>query len=464
MQNNFDLIVVGGGPAGYVGAIKAAQQGAQVALVEGGQVGGTCLNRGCIPTKALMESARLAAQRSRFASLGLEVGETHFHLDAAIARKDRIVYDLVRGLEKTLGSYGIEVIKGTGTVRAPGQVTVGDSNLTAPRILLATGSTVAIPPIPGIKTPGVLTSDEILDLKTLPKRLAIIGGGVIGVEMAGIFAALGSAVHIYEALPRVLPMADQEAGSAMARTLSHQGVKLSAGVAITGIEGEPGAMRLRMGETVAEADLVLVATGRKPRLDAAEPLQNLKRTRNAIITDDRMQTSIPTVAAAGDIVADRPMLAHVAFHEAEVAVENLLGHARRMDYRAVPQCVFGLVDLAQVGLTEEEARAAGHKVKVGRFPMAANGRAMTLGETAGFVKVVSEERYGAVLGIHMVGPHASELLGEATMAVQLEATLEDLAQMMHMHPTVSEAIGEAALVSLGGAFHLPRTRKETTAR
>jgi len=464
VQTEFDLIVVGGGPAGYIGAIKAAQLGARVALVEGDRVGGTCLNRGCIPTKALMESARLSAQRSRFASLGLQTGETHFHLDAAIARKDKIVGDLVRGLEKTLGSYAIEIIPGTGKVLAPGKVGVGEQILTAPRILLATGSTVAVPPIPGIKTAGVVTSDEILDLKTLPGRLAIIGGGVIGVEMAGIFAALGSAVHVYEALPRVLPMTDPEAANAMTRALSHQGVQMSAGVAITGIEGEPGAMRLRMGDAVAEADLILVATGRRPRIDAADPLTDLKRTRSAIITNDHMQTSIPSIAAAGDIVADRPMLAHVAFHEAETAVENLLGHTRRMDYRAVPQCVFGLVDLAQVGQTEEEARQAGHTVKVGRFPMAANGRAMTLGETAGFVKVVSEERYGAVLGVHMVGPHASELLGEATMAVQMEATVHDLAEMMHMHPTISEAIGEAALDLLGGALHLPRSRKGTPTR
>lgn len=463
MQTEYDLIVVGGGPAGYIGAIKAAQLGARVALVEADRVGGTCLNRGCIPTKALMESARLAAQRGRFASLGLETGETRFHLDAAVGRKDRIVGDLVRGLEKTLDSYAIEIIRGTAKVLAPGVVSVNNETLRAARTLLATGSVVSVPPIPGIKGPGVLTSDGILGLKALPQRLAIIGGGVIGVEMAGIFAAMGSAVHVFEALPRVLPMADAEAAGAMVRALSHQGVKLSAGVTITGIEGEPGAMRVRMGDTVHEADLVLVATGRRPRLDGLEALE-LKRTRNAIVTDEHMATSLTGVAAAGDVVADRPMLAHVAFHEAEVAALNLLGHTRRMDYRAVPQCVFGLVDLAQVGMTEAEAQAAGHTVKVGRFPMAANGRALTLGETAGFVKVVAETRYGAVLGVHMVGPHASELLGEAAMAVQMEATVDDLAELMHMHPTVSEAIGEAALDALGGALHLPRTRKETTAR
>lgn len=458
MEKEYDLIVLGGGPAGYVGAIRAAQLGARVALVEEERLGGTCLNWGCIPTKALVESARLYENRKHLAQFGLLAGEIGFDLTVAVGRKENIVTDLVKGLQGLLSSYGITIIKGSGRPVAPDRVAVdGAGAITAPRLLLATGSTAAIPPIPGVDGKGVITSKEALAQQAIPARLAIIGGGVIGVEMAGIFAPLGTEVTLLEALPRILPMADEEATKVMARSLAALGVKIQTGVKVERIEGAIGAKRIHLGDQVVEADLVLIATGRKARLEALQSL-GLNLTRTGVVTDPQMMTNLPGVGAAGDIVAESPMLAHVAFHEAKVAVENLLGHPARMDYRAVPQAVFGPIDLAQVGLTEAEATAAGHTVKIGRFPMAASGRAMTLGETQGFVKVVAEERYGAVLGIHMVGAHASELLGEATLAVQTELTVAELADTMHMHPTLTEGIAEATLAAYTGALHLPRPR------
>lgn len=455
----YDLIVLGGGPAGYVGALRGAQMGAKVALVEHDRVGGTCLTRGCIPTKAMVESARLYARRDQFASFGLQVAGVSLDLATAVQRKDGIVAGLVKGVEGLLKSHGVQVYKGAGTVTAPGQVLVNGETLTTKNLLIATGSQVATPPIPGVDRAGVLTSDEILALTEQPKRLVIIGGGVIGVEIAGIFGAAGTQVTVLEAMPRILPGADPELADLMVRELGANGVAVRGGARVERIEGEPGAMRVILAEGEAiSGDLVLVATGRKPNLAGLEALQ-LKLERGGVVVDDRMLTGIPGVAAAGDVVANRPMLAHVAFHEAQVAVANLLGEPARMDYRAVPQCIFGPADLAQVGLTEEEAAAQGYQVQVGRFPMAFSGRAQTLGETAGLIKIVSDARYGAVLGVHMLGAHTAELLGEATLAVSMEATLDELTATMHMHPTLSEGIMEAALDVTGLALHLPKRRQ-----
>ncbi|HYG58131.1 MAG TPA: FAD-dependent oxidoreductase, partial [Symbiobacteriaceae bacterium] len=319
------------------------------------------------------------------------------------------------------------------------------------------------PPIPGVDGPGVITSDQILSLTEQPDRLVIIGGGVIGVEIAAIFAAVGTRVTVVEAMPRILPGADAELTDLMVRELEHMGVTVRTGAKVQRIEGAPGALRVLVeGGEAAEGDLVLVAAGRRPNLDGLEAL-DLERHKGGIVTDDRMLTRVPGVAAAGDVVAGRPMLAHVAFHEAKVAVENLLGHQARMDYRAVPQCIFGPLDLAQVGLTEAEAVARGYDVKVGRFPMAASGRAQTLGETAGLVKVVSEARHGEILGVHMLGAHAAEFLGEVTLALNLEATLDEVTETMHMHPTLSESILEAMADVHGAALHLPRRRTPAAA-
>ncbi len=454
MSESYDLIVLGGGPAGYSGAIRAAQLGARVALVEGDRLGGVCLNRGCIPTKALVESARLYARRDAFATLGLQCTGLRFDQAAAVQRKDSIVAELGRGLAGVLRSHGIAVYAGKGIAAGPGRVAVGETELTAPRLLLATGSRPALPPIPGLDRPGVLSSDDILDLREQPRRLVIIGGGVIGVEIAGIFAAAGCQVTVAEALPRILPGADAEMAGLMVRELAGLGVQVLTGAGVETVAGGPGAMQVNLvGAEPVAGDLVLVATGRRPNL---EGLEAFGLSPDGVRTDDRMLTAVPGVAAAGDLVAGRPMLAHVAFHEARVAAENLLGHHARMDYRAVPQCVFGPVDLAQVGLTEAEARQAGREIRIGRFPLAASGRAQTLGETAGLVKIISDARYDAVLGVHILGAHAAELLGEAALAVSMEATLQELTETMHMHPTLAEGIAEAALDAAGISLHLPR--------
>jgi dihydrolipoamide dehydrogenase len=456
----YDVVIIGGGPGGYVAAIRAAQLGAKVALVEKERVGGTCLNRGCIPTKALVRSVEVLQLVEEAPAFGVIVEEPAFDFDRIMARKDEIVARLVGGVEGLLKAHQVEVVSGTATIPQTGLVLVratnGDRSLATKNIIIATGSVPARPPIAGLDAPGVLTSADVLELKEAPDSLAVIGGGVIGLEFAGIFHALGTKVTVLEMLPTLLPTVDGELARRYRSHLRRARVEVHLQARVEDIRPEREGLAVRIADSSeeVEAEKVLVATGRVPYTEGLglEEL-GIKRGRGAIVVDEYMATNVPGVYAIGDVTGGT-MLAHLASRQGEVAVENIMGHPVAMDYRAVPNCVFTLPEIAGVGLTEEEAKEQGLDYQVARFPFAASGRALTIGETTGLVKLICEKESDKVLGMHIMGPQASDLIAEGTLAIQMGATARDIAETIHAHPTLAEAVMEAAkAAAFGEAIH-----------
>lgn len=459
------LVVIGGGPAGYVGALRAAQLGATVTLVEEKRLGGTCLNAGCMPTKALLYTTELLSALKEAGQLGLEVEGLRLNWPRVLARKEAVVNQLVQGVGMLLKRARVEVVAGRGELIGPGRVRVTKADgtsaeITADRVLLALGSEPARPPIPSLDLPGVIDSDAALGLNEVPARLAIIGGGVIGVELASVFAAAGSQVTIVEMLPEILPPVDAELASRLREILTARGLAVKTAARVLAIEQGPAglALRIQVGgqEEIIPADKVLVATGRRPATrNAGLEAAGVKLERGRIVVDEYLETSLPGVYAAGDAVGGT-MLAHVGFYEGEVAVENAIGgKKRRVNYKAVPNAIYTSPEVAGVGLTEAQARERGFQVKVGRFPLLANGKALIENGGQGLVKVIANARYGEILGVHILGPRATDLIGEAALAIGLEATLDEVAHTIHPHPTVSEALGEACLAAQGRALHIP---------
>ena len=468
-----DIAIVGGGPGGYVAALRAAQLGAQVALIEENTVGGVCLNVGCIPTKALLRSAEVYRTFLQAQAFGLRLeGRVTPDWPAIQARKGDIVRQLVRGVEVLLRKAGVQVVRGRGRFVAPQALEVttaeGSQQVEAKHIVIATGSRpVRLPfvsaqdrPLPGMDLPGVMDSTGGLALEALPKRLLVIGGGVVGVELADIFNAFGVKVAVVEMLEQILPQMDHDLGKALAWTLGQRGVELYLNSQVTRVEAVEGGLRATVvtsgGEVDIEAGRVLVAVGRRPNVeDLGLEAAGVRFDKAGIPVDVQMQTNVPGVYAVGDVTGGA-LLAHVAMRGGEVAVENALGHAAAFDAKTVPWCVYTAPEVASVGLTETQAREGGYDVQVGRFPLTASGRALTYGETDGFVKVVSEARFGEVLGLHILAPHASEMIHEGGLALALEATLDELVATVHGHPTLGEAVREAVLAARGAALHLPR--------
>jgi dihydrolipoamide dehydrogenase len=462
---SFDLVIVGGGPAGYPAAIRAAQLGASVALVEADRLGGVCLNRGCIPTKALIHSAEVYQQVCRAARFGIDLpGEPGLNFSHMVARKQEVVDRLVGGVGHLLRRHGIAVLRARGMVPQPGRVRLRsadgeETELAAKATLIATGSQPVFPPIPGAELPGVISGEEATELRQLPERLVIVGGGVIGLEMACLFHALGAQVTVVEMERSLLPGSGEVAlTQRLTRSLRSRGVDIRLAVTVQAIL--PGAgddrrvlLASRGGEEVIEADIVIMATGRRPRT-AGLGLEELgvAMQGQAIKTDECMQTSIPGLYAAGDCTGGS-LLASVASYEGMIAAENALGSCRRAEYHAVPSAVFTIPELASVGLTEREAKGRGIACRVSRFPFSASGRALALDDTEGQVRMVCEEGTGRVLGVHILGPHATELVAEASLAVRLGLTATDIAHTIHSHPTLSEAILETAWGQLDGAIH-----------
>ena len=465
MGHSYDLIVIGGGPAGYPAAIRAAQLGARVALVESGGLGGVCLNRGCIPTKALVHSAEVYQQVLRAAPYGVDLpGEPGLSFARMVARKQEVVGQLVSGVNHLLRNHRVALLRGWGTILGADRVHVrspdgGESELGGRAILIATGSQPVFPPVPGVDLPGVISGEEATELSELPSRLVIVGGGVIGVELASLFHAVGVQVSVVEMERTLLPGVGEAAlTQRLTASLRRRGVdiRLSSPVqAIARGEGECKRVILASprGEEAVEGDLIIMATGRQPRT-AGLGLGELEVASEgqAIAVDEFMQTSLPGVYAAGDCTGGS-MLASVASYEGLIAAENVMGSHRRVDYRAVPNAIFTIPELASVGLTEREARGRGISCRVSRFPFSASGRALALGETEGQVRMICEEGTDRVLGIHIMGPHSTELIAEATLAVRLGLTATELAHTIHAHPTLSEVIAEAAWAQLGGAIH-----------
>ena len=462
-----DIAILGGGPGGYVAALRAAQLGAQVALIEEKAIGGVCLNVGCIPTKALLRSAEVYRTLRQAETFGLRLeGNVTPDWPAIQARKETIVQQLVQGVGKLLLKAGVQVLQGRGRFVTPQMLEAttadGVQRVEAKHVVIATGSRPVRLPLPGMDLPGVIDSTGTLALEALPKRLLIVGGGAIGVEFAEIFNALGVEVTVVEMLSRLLPQMDADLGSALAWTLGQRGVQFhlnSVAKHVARVDAAGGGLRATIvtpgGEVEIEADRVLIAVGRRPNVeDLGLEAAGVRFDKAGISVDLQMQTSAPGVYAIGDVTGG-PLLAHVAMRGGEVAVENALGHTATLDLKTVPWCVYTDPEVASVGLTEAQARERGYDVRVGRFPLNASGKALTYGETDGFVKVVSETRFGEVLGLHVIAPHASDLIHEGGLALALEATLDELITTIHGHPTLGEAVREATLAACGKALHLP---------
>jgi dihydrolipoamide dehydrogenase len=465
MNTQTGIAILGAGPGGYVAALRAAQLGAQVTVIEENALGGVCLNVGCIPTKALLRSAEVYRTFQRAEAFGLRLeGRVTPDWPAIQARKEHAVRQLVGGVGVLLRKAGVQVIQGRGRFVSPQSLEVTSANGTqqvqAQSVVVATGSQPVRLPLPGMSLPGVIDSTGALGLAELPKRILIIGGGVIGVEFADIFAAFGVDVTIVEMLGSLLPLMDADLGAALAWTMGNRGIKIHVNSRAARLEEGTGGLRAVIatptGELSIEADRVLVAVGRRPNLeDLGLETAGVGTVKSGIPVDTRMQTNVQGIYAIGDVTGGI-QLAHVASQGGEVAVENALGHSSTLDLKTIPSAVFTDPEIASVGLTEAQAREQGYDVRVGRFPLSASGKALTYGEKDGFVKVVSGARYGEILGMHIVAPHASDLIHEAGLALALEATLDELAGTVHGHPTLGEAVREAALAVRGDAIHLPR--------
>jgi len=462
MKKDFDLIVIGAGPGGYTAAIRATQLGGRVAIVEKGDLGGTCLNKGCIPTKSLIASVHVLDWLKRAGEFGIKVETNGVDFSAIMARKKRIVKQLRNGVGMLLKSYGIKVIKGRASFISPFEIKVEDDTFNIKKCIIATGS---IPSqIPGIDIDGenIMTSDDIFELSQVPSSLLIIGGGVIGLEFACIFQALGTKVMVIEALPQILPGEDKEFSRILERILKGKGIDIKTNAWVKEITYTNNEIEVTFesanGLDKVVVEKVLVATGRRPCLqELGLEHAGIVCEHGKIVVDEKMETNIKGIYAIGDVVGT-PFLAHKACAEGEVAAENAMGKHATIDYRAIPGCIFTLPEVASVGINEDEAKKRGYEIKVGKFPFMASGKAITMGETKGFVKVVADKETDKILGVHIIGPQATELINGAALAVKLECTTAELNRLLFPHPTLSEAIGQAVLDIHKKATDLPKSR------
>ena len=455
-----DIVIIGGGPGGYVAAIHAAHLGAKVAVVEKDKLGGTCLNRGCIPTKALTRSVEVLLEARRANDFGIEVNNIKINFPKIMARKSNVVSQLVSGVEQLVKANKISIYRGTGRILSPRLVKVNDEEIATKKLIIATGSELTLLPIPGKDLPGVLTTDDILELIELPESLVVIGGSYVGVEFASIFNVLGTKVTIVKRRPLRLEPIDEEIGRRFAQTLPRQGIEVKIGAAVKAIKRNGAVLRVVWdtpeGEQGVEGQMVLMATGRAPYTEGLGLSQlGIKMDGRAIVVNEHLETNIKDVYAIGDALG-KSMLAHVASYEGEVAAENALAHPRQADYQAVPSCIFAQPEIAGVGITEKEANDGGIPYKVSKFPFLACGRAVAMGETTGMVKMICHADNDRVLGMHIMGPHASELIAEGVLAMQVGATAEDIAHTIHAHPTLPEAVRETAMGQLYGSIHFQR--------
>lgn len=465
-----EIVIIGGGPGGYVAAIRSAQLGGKVTLIEKEELGGTCLNWGCIPTKALLRGAEILENLRRAAEFGIQTGEIKIDFLKLMARKDRAVKTIVSGVNNLLKSWGVEIVKGKASLLSPKEIEVLDNQgekkkILAKKLILAPGSVPADLPIPGKNLPKVIDSNGALQLSSIPQSIIIIGAGPIGLEFGTIFAALGSKVAIIEMMSQILPQEDEEIASALERVLKKNSMQIYLNCVVKEIsENREGAKEVRAilqdrEEKVFTGEYVLIAGGRRANLDEIG-LENigLKTNKQGIEVNEKMATNIANIYAVGDATG-QILLAHFAMAQGAVAAENALGRSSYLDRRVVPRCIYTMPEVAAVGLTEKEAKQAGYDLKIGHFPFAANGKATAWGERSGLIKVVAEKKYGEVLGIHIFGTRATDLIGEAILAMRLEATVQDIGRTIHPHPTFSEALMEAALDVDSEALHLPPLKK-----
>ncbi len=465
-MSEINVVIIGGGPGGYVSAIKAAHLGLKAVLVEKDKLGGVCLNKGCIPTKALVSTAEVLNHIQRAGEFGIQVKDYSFDFPAIMKRKDLITRRLSSGVEQLMKANQVRVVRGEGQIVEPGTVEIFDAEgrkevIKTKNIIIATGSSVMKLPIPGLDIEGVITSDEALSLSELPSRMIIIGGGVVGIEFACIFKALGVEITVVEMLPRILLPIDEEIARRLTQILKRKGIEILTDCKVKEIKKNNQNLEVLVstseGEKKLETEKVLLAAGRVPELGNID-VQGLgiELDRRAIKVDEKMRTNIPGIYAVGDVVG-KIMLAHVASREGIVAVENISGKEVLMDYRAVPNCVFSTPEVASVGLTEEEARKENDNIKASKFPFMANGKALGMGEIEGMVKIIADGDTLELLGVHILGAHASDLIAEGTLALSMEATAFEIVNTIHAHPTLAETIAEAAEGITSKPIHLART-------
>ncbi len=465
MANEFDLIVIGSGPGGYVAAIRAAQLGLRSAVVEKDpKFGGTCLHRGCIPTKALLHTASTLDEIRNAADIGIDVPQPAINLQKVHAYKNQVVAKNAGGIEFLFRKNKIAGIHGFGRLTGPNEVTVEHEGAatvyTARNILIATGSVPRDIPIAPVDGQRIISSDHALELTDrIPKSMVVLGAGAVGTEFASIYASFGSEVTLVEMLPRMLPIEDEEVSAELRKAFRKRRIKVMTETALKEANVTEAGVSLRLekgrgGEATLDAELLLVAVGRAP-VSAGIGLeeQGIKTERGYVEVNGFMQTSLPHVYAIGDVV-NTPWLAHVASSEGILAAEHMAGQeVREMTYDRVPSCTYCTPEVASVGLTEAAAREKGYDVAVGKFPFSALAKAAILRHTEGFVKIVREAKYDEVLGVHIIGAHATDLIAEACVALQIESTTEELFRTMHAHPTLSEAVMEAAHAAYGHSIH-----------
>ncbi len=464
-MKEFDVIIVGSGPGGYVAAVRAGIVGLKTALVEKDPfLGGTCLHRGCIPTKALLHTAHLYDEIKHASDQGINADSIQLDFHKVHGRKSAIVNRLAKGIEYLMKKRKVEVFTGVGSLLDSTRVGVktkdGEITIKGRHLVLATGSTPADLPHIKVDQKIVFDSDGILTLETVPKSMVVVGAGAVGVEFASIFNSFGANVSIVELLPRAVPLEDEEVSVALERAFAKRGIEISTSSQVRDFEKTAGGARLtveRDGKTsFINAEAVLLSVGRKPltRQIGLEAAGVRVDEKGYVVVDEFMRTSAPNVYAIGDIVRT-PWLAHVASAEGILAVDHMAGKpAEPLDYKKIPACTYCSPEVASVGLTEKAAREAGYRVKVGRFPFSALGKALIMGEPDGFVKIVGEDDYGEVLGVHIIGPKATELIAEACVGLRMEATVEEIFRTVHAHPTLSEAMLEAAHSVYGEAIHI----------
>lgn len=456
MRYDYDLLIVGGGPGGYVAALYAARNGLSVALIEKDrELGGTCLNRGCIPMKTLIHSASLWREFQTPDRWGVSAQGVSFDFSAMQTNKEKVVAELTGNVRMLLDKRGVSILAGRGVVAAAHTVTIHSGSevriVLARHVIIATGSVPSRVPIPGVALSGVINSDQALSLTQVPKSLVIVGGGVIGVELGWFYRSLGCTVDIVEALPRLIDRSDEAVSDGLAKSLKKDGIGVTTSARVEAIEETPFGLCTRIDaggqQKGIDSDKVLIAVGRSPVLDVAPDLP-LRLQRGFVQVDERMQTGVEDLYAIGDVTG-KSMLAHVASHQGIVVVDNILGMNSRMRYDAVPSCIYTQPEAAGVGLTEREARQQFGDVRIGSFPFAGIGKAHSIGNTTGFVKIIAEPKYNRVVGAHILGPSATELIAELALAIEMECTAEELGHTIHAHPTLSESVMEASLDLLG---------------
>jgi len=459
------VVVVGGGPAGYTAAIRAAQLGAGVVMIDKEEVGGACLNRACIPTKFLLRSVEIYRLINDSARYGIDVSINCIDLVKLQSHKNRLISALVTGLNSVIEMNGIEVIKGRAKLITKGSIEVlkkgGDRRtVVADKIILATGSRVKKLDIPGSSNREIIFAEDILNLNYIPKSIIIIGGGIVGVEMATILVNLGCQVSLIEIMPHILPDEDSEIAAALTGVLKKDGVRIYTRAVVSRIDTDNKAKRvlisIRDTQKSLEAEMVVIASGYEPYFDGLGLDKcGIAVTGGSIEVNEYMETSVADIYAAGDVTGGL-MLAYVAMAEGRIAAENALGEHLKMDYRVVPRCIFTLPEVASVGISEDEARLQGYSIKCGKFPFAANSAANILGEKRGMVKIITNDDDDRIIGVHIIGVGAVDLISEATLAMKLDSKLNDIKNTLHAHPTLSEVFWEATLDVTGETIHLKR--------